>query len=138
MAFANIFKRRAPAEAPAPAREGELVLTLSTPPPSLNNCFHNVPGVGRVKTKRYRAWIRNAGNEILYQRAAPMKGPVFVLFEIGERGTRADADNLIKALFDLLVSLRLIEADSKKCVRGYSVRWVHGARLVRVAIVSAA
>lgn len=140
MGFANIFGKRSArtsSDDVERARDGNIALTISTPPPSLNNSFHNVAGVGRVKSKRYRRWIKDAGWEIAAQRAAPMKGPVFVFFELGERSSRADADNLIKAMFDLLVAHGLIESDAKKCVRGYAVRWIVGARDFRIAVVTA-
>jgi Holliday junction resolvase RusA-like endonuclease len=134
MTFASIFGvKPRPIDGPSVQSAGAMRLTLTLPPPSLNNAFRNVPGIGRVKTKHYRRWIRDAGWEITAQRPEPVNGPVYVWFELGEKASRADADNLIKAMFDLLVSQHLIEADSKKCVRGYAVRWIN-SRDFRIAI----
>jgi Holliday junction resolvase RusA-like endonuclease len=37
-------------------------------PPSVNSAYTNVPGVGRVKTKEYREWIKNCKKHLLTQK----------------------------------------------------------------------
>ena len=82
-----------------------------TRPPSTNALYANVPGKGRVKTKRYREWIELAGWEI--KLACPGRLPYFghglrdMLIE-GVSGI--DTDN-VKAVPDLLKRLHIIPDD---------------------------
>lgn len=41
-----------------------------SPPPSTNNLFRNLPGRGRVRSDKYKAWQKEAGWEIKDQLAA--------------------------------------------------------------------
>ncbi len=82
-------------------------------PPSTNNLYRNVPGKGRVKTDRYRTWLRAAGNEILAQRPMKFEGEVSLSLTLRRRdGRRRDLSNAIKATEDLLVAHGIIQDDS--------------------------
>ena len=87
-----------------------MLLTLPTPP-STNNLFVNVKGRGRVKTDRYRSWLRAAGNELRAQKPRKVAGPVAVSIEVGP-DKRRDLDNYSKAVLDLLVMCGAIDDDS--------------------------
>lgn len=97
-------------------------------PPSVNMLFRNVPGKGRVKTKRYLTWQRAAQNEILSQKPEYIPGPVSIEI-VCRRNTRADIDNLAKGPIDLLVSAGVIDDDRN--VERLSICWgdVEGARI---------
>lgn len=77
-------------------------------PPSTNNLFVNVPGVGRRKSAAYKAWLKEAGGAILPQRAKqrmpdnpPYMIDVWLFF--GDARQR-DHDNYVKAVQDFLAS----------------------------------
>lgn len=77
-------------------------------PPSANNLFLNVPGKGRVRSKRYKAWAEEAGKTILAAGARPrFESPVAMLIE-GVGGI--DVDN-IKAVPDLLKTMGVLADD---------------------------
>lgn len=80
-------------------------------PPSVNAMFRNVPGVGRVKTTDYKNWIKEAGWMLNAQRPQPIQGDYRLLVLVGP--TRADIDNLTKAINDLLQSHGVVENDNK-------------------------
>ncbi len=93
-------------------------------PPSTNALYANVPGKGRVKTARYRTWLRAAGNEILAQQRVRIDGQVHLTITLTPRpGTNPDASNSIKALEDLLVTMEVIEDDNRRIVRRLIVKW---------------
>lgn len=110
-------------------------ITIILPyPPSVNMIFRNVPGKGRVKTRRYQTWARVGQTEIMIQRAKwPVKhiaGPVHVAITVQRPDRRKrDLDNLLKAPLDLLVDMKVIDDDSK--IESLSVRWglVDGMRI---------
>lgn len=111
-------------------------LTLPAPP-SANALFCNVPGVGRVKTKLYSDWRGHAGWRLLAQHPAPVGGPVVILIGIERTSLLADADNRIKATFDLLVEHRVIADD--RFVVGFAAAWSPKRDgLMRLAIIPAA
>ena len=113
-------------------------ITLSVPaPPSVNKMFRNVPGKGRVKTGAYDAWQAEAGWRLRLQRPGRIAGPVMILVGVERGSLKADIDNTVKALFDLLVEHRVIEDDSK--VVGFAAAWSPARdRLARIAIWPAA
>lgn len=113
-------------------------LTLPVPP-SLNHAFANAPGIGRVKTKAYKAWITGAGWHLKAQGPlVPLIGEVTVEIRIGLRGNRGDVDNRVKGVLDLLVRHHIIEDDRK--VRKVSAEWADdiGACEVTIYPVSSA
>lgn len=75
-------------------------------PPSTNQLYATGSG-RRVKTRRYKAWIDEAGWSLLIQKPPVVDGK-FTL-SIWHSG-RADLDN-IKAVPDLLQSMGLVEND---------------------------
>lgn len=80
-------------------------------PPSVNAMFKNTRH-GRAKTKAYEDWVYRASAAIRRQSVPKFFGPVVInmAFEIDLK--RADADNRLKAMNDLLVTLQIIEDDS--------------------------
>lgn len=93
-----------------------MILKIPMPPP-LSACFNNVPGRGRVPSRRYKAWKKEAGWEIVTQRVGQsmqLFGDVKVAFLIRRPDRRQrDLDNLGKALCDVLTSSRVISDDSQ-------------------------
>lgn len=111
-------------------RSGLTLLNLPVPP-SLNNLFFNVPGGGRARTSRYRAWRSAAGWKAHLQRPRRVRGPVVVSITVEDGATRADLDNMAKAPIDLLCELQLIEGDHREVIREVHLRWgaVEGLRI---------
>jgi Holliday junction resolvase RusA-like endonuclease len=94
-----------------------------------------VPGRGRVKTERYIAWQNAAGWDIAKQRPKKVKGKVEVWIYLQDDDDRvSDADNRSKAVLDLLVSHKIIEADDKSVVRACHQIWSPETRGCRVSI----
>lgn len=79
-------------------------------PPSLNMCFSNAPGRGRVKTPVYRAWIEEAGWMLASQRPGKIQGPYQAIIRLPEN-TRGDIDNRAKAVLDLMVKHKITPDD---------------------------
>jgi len=88
-------------------------LTIPYPVPA-HACFRNLTGKGRVKTSRYRTWIRAAGNEVMAQRREHFDGDV-TLSLIAKRPDkrRRDLDNLLKASQDLMVHCGILDDDQQ-------------------------
>ena len=96
-----------------------IVLAIPTPP-SVNRAFRNVQGKGRVRSKVYTDWAKEAGWAIRAQRPGKIGGKVTL--EIGvKRIANADVSNRIKCLEDLLVTLGVIDDD--KNVEKVSAEW---------------
>ena len=89
------------------------VLTLLTPPPSVNEIYRNVPGKGRVKTKAYKGWRKDAEWQVSLQKPAHFTGPVAVSIAL-PMSTRGDVDNRAKATMDLLQKAGVV-ANDKQC-----------------------
>lgn len=81
-------------------------------PPSVNRAFRNVAGKGRVKTRDYRQWRRNAVLSIFAQVTASRRigGRVRITINLPSK-TKGDIDNRIKGLLDALVDSRRIDDD---------------------------
>jgi len=107
-----------------------LTLVLAMPP-SVNGLYANVARVGRVKTKRYKAWIAEAGWQLVTQPRHSFPGNVLLEFRFGPRGP-GDASNYIKAPEDLLVAHRIITDDS--LVDKVSAEWAPDVRGCEVTI----
>jgi len=98
------------------------MITVHIPvPPSTNGLFANIPGRGRIKSERYRAWLVVAGTELNLQRPKAVNGPVSVDLMMKRPNGSSDIDNRIKAALDLLVLHRLIDDDKK--VVDVRARW---------------
>ena len=109
-----------------------MLLTLPFPP-SVNGMFLNMRGRGRVKAPAYRAWISQAGADILRQVCTPCFADhhrVSITIDLDDK-RNGDADNRAKAVLDLLVTHRVIPGDSKRHVKRVSVGWerVNGCRV---------
>jgi Holliday junction resolvase RusA-like endonuclease len=112
------------------------MIVLDLPiPPSTNDLFANVSreqraaakakGMnlpGRVRTKKYTAWITEAGWMLKAQRQSPVKGPVQIEYQVAEK-TKADLGNLEKAATDLLVSHGMIDGDDPSVVKRIVMAW---------------
>ncbi|MTH96559.1 RusA family crossover junction endodeoxyribonuclease [Roseibium sp. RKSG952] len=95
---------------------------LSLPfPPSVNAMYRNVSGKGRVKSADYKKWEKQAGFLILEAKPRPHTGPVRISYTFGAKSGRWDMSNFIKAIEDLLVTHGLIEDDSAKIIKRFTV-----------------
>lgn len=112
------------------------------PPPSVNRAFRNVAGKGRVKTRDYRDWRKNAVLSIYAQVRADRRIGGNVAVTVSLPATmKGDIDNRIKGLLDALVASRRIDDD--KYVTTLTVRrnapgklalvWVDVDAVVRAA-----
>ena len=98
-------------------------------PISTNTLFRNVKGKGRVKTKKYEAWLKEAWAMI-----APQKNfkvihqPTRLLFAVGEVGVspRMDGDNCLKGYVDALVENSVILDDRREILKAIGMEWVPG------------
>ncbi len=109
------------------------MILLNLPfPPSTNALYRNVPRVGRVKTERYKTWLRAAGNEVLatpLEARLPIEGKFYFIFFLSDADRynkdgsvkRKDGANFIKAAEDLLVIHGLVEDD--RLAEGGSFWW---------------
>jgi len=112
-----------------PLRE-RMEFTIPMPPP-LNSLFANIPGKGRIKSARYRAWIKEAGWILTAGRHGRILGPVSIDI-ILQDGMRGDTDGRPKAILDLAVRHGLIEDDAGKFIRSLSITFgnVVGAKVI--------
>jgi Holliday junction resolvase RusA-like endonuclease len=111
--------------------------TYSIPvPPSVNELFFNKPGKGRVKTRLYDDWLGHAAWVLKAQRPVKIGGRVVIVLSVERSSAQADIDNRVKAIFDLLVSQKVIDDDSN--VVGFCVAWAPAAsKQARVMILPA-
>jgi len=100
----------------------DLPLTFHLPyPPSVNSLYANRPGIGRVKSERYRTWERAANNMLLAQTRKPFAGNVAVDIQIEKIDhRRRDVANLEKTPLDILKGIAY-EDDSQ--VTDLRIRW---------------
>ena len=104
-------------------------------PPSVNSMYANrrVRGKrGRRKSKRYLAWQDHAGKEIMIQRPKAIKGKFRVFLTMPK--VRADPDNLIKPVLDILKNMGLIEDDSQAYCVGITVQSVPDGMPDRIVV----
>lgn len=78
--------------------------------PSVNELYANVPGRGRIATRKYRQWKTDAGWKLQAQPRRQFVGPFRVAIYLPEK-MRGDVDGRIKATVDLLVSHRITPDD---------------------------
>lgn len=115
-----------------------MIATFALPmPPSVNALFANVPGRGRIKTRAYRSWIKEAGWALRMARVGAVTSRVRVLIEAGTNNRR-DADNLAKPILDLLKAHGVLKDDSAKYVAGVSADWNDDVTGCRVTLTEAA
>jgi Holliday junction resolvase RusA-like endonuclease len=115
------------------------------PPPSVNRAFRNVAGKGRVKTRDYRDWRKNAVLAIYAQVRADQRigGSVAVTVSL-PTSMQGDIDNRIKGLLDALVASQRIDDD--KHVTTITIRrnapgkdaliWVEADRVGKEAVAA--
>lgn len=102
------------------------MLTLTLPiPPSVNAAFINRKGGrgrGRIKSAKYRAWIKNADAHYMMQKkdVTPIRGP-YICGMIFPRKMKGDLDNRVKLILDWLVS-RELTSDDKYLMSYHPVR----------------
>lgn len=101
-------------------------------PPSLNNAYVNVPGVGRVLSKEYRAWRKGAGWEIAAQRPGSVAGPYTLHIVLPKLPPNSDPDNRVKGVSDILQEHGVVTND-KHC-RKITVERDDSASLVRIEV----
>lgn len=101
-------------------------------PPSTNHLYANVPGRGRVKSKRYVTWKNAAGWDM--NGKGSVKGPYIMLITIDRkfRHKLSDLSNRVKALEDLLQEHGVIENDN--LCEDLRVRWGDAGGKVRINI----
>jgi len=99
--------------------------TLPTPP-STNALFKNVTGKGRVRTEEYNNFLAFGLVEIRRQRVRQVKGYVVQVIGVERMSGRADIDNRLKALLDVMVKAGVIEDD--RFVTAIAVSWLPFAR----------
>jgi crossover junction endodeoxyribonuclease RusA len=93
-------------------------------PPSANSLWRAVKG-RNIMSARYRDWQYEAGQCVGLQNPPNVKGPVNLTIELTPPDRRRiDLDNRLKAVIDLLVKHRVIEADDNTVVRQIVARWV--------------
>lgn len=86
-----------------------LVLPL---PPSVNACYRNVVGKGRVRTGALKNWRNDAQGHFLLAKKGiePVPGLYKLTIRVPQ-DMRGDGDNRIKPVSDLLVDLKLTPDD---------------------------
>jgi Holliday junction resolvase RusA-like endonuclease len=91
-------------------------------PPGVNGLYDNVPGRGRVKSRRYTAWIKEAQTRLMASRLPKVSGD-YKIAVIIERptGNAPDLDGPLKALIDIFVKQGLTDDD--KHLEALSVAW---------------
>lgn len=92
-------------------------ITILLPLPISVNQAYSTAGRRRVKSKKYRDWLKAADSYLMIQQGwrKPIIGP-FTLDLAVPISMRGDIDNRAKVIFDLLVS-RFITSDDKFCQR---------------------
>lgn len=90
-------------------------------PPSQNALWRAYNG-RNILSAQGRQWYKTAADELLCQRARPIKGPVVIQVDLAAPTRREyDPDNKVKALFDSLVKSGIIEDDSNRIIKRHSV-----------------
>ncbi len=87
-------------------------MTLRLPvPPSVNSLYANIPGVGRITSRRYKQWQTEVGWQILIQKPQRIIGPYALAITVPQK-MRGDIDGRLKAILDLLWKQRVTSDDS--------------------------
>ena len=91
-----------------------------------------------------KAWVSLADFQVLNLPRAkrpwlcPIKDAVAVSIIIDRKRTRADLDNLVKALLDYAVRIEAIADDSPKYVRKITIEWGRAPEGVRLVLTPCA
>ncbi|MBC8158178.1 MAG: RusA family crossover junction endodeoxyribonuclease [Alphaproteobacteria bacterium] len=108
----------------------KIILSIPTAP-TVNSAFRNVRGKGRVRTRKYVAWAKEAGWLLKAQNVGHIAGKVNVDMEV-PRIANADIDNRIKPTLDLLQTMGVIDND--KNVEQITARWADGIQAMLVTV----
>jgi crossover junction endodeoxyribonuclease RusA len=82
-------------------------------PPAVNNLFATFNN-RRIRTRRYEAWLSEAGAQLMAQNPPRITGPFRVtITAVRPDLRRRDLDGILKAPLDLLVKHGIVEDDSK-------------------------
>lgn len=110
-----------------------LYLTFPAPP-SANSTTRNVPRRGRVKTKAYIDWIKEAGYTIAAGSPGRVIGPYHLEIRVRRASLRRDLGNYEKPISDLLVSMGIVD-DDRHC-ESIDLRWTDKGEGVTVMITT--
>lgn len=95
-------------------------MTIRLPiPPSVNSAYANIPGVGRIASKRLKAWKKEAGWQVLIQKPQRVIGTYNLTITVPQK-MKGDLDNRLKGVIDLLCELRVTPDDSQ--MNGVTIR----------------
>lgn len=107
-------------------------VTLTIPvPPSANTLWKNVAGGGRRRTGGYNSWYEEAGWTINTQKAGKIRGPYQISIRV-PMDARADIDNLVKPIVDLLVKMGVTSDD--KMLQAVSIRRCATAKAAHITV----
>jgi Holliday junction resolvase RusA-like endonuclease len=113
---------------------GPQVITLDLPVPYSVNQTRRV---NWAYIKRHKEWTADADALVMLegqQKQKPIVGQFQALIILDETKCKADPDNIIKALFDYCRRLRLIENDSPKYLRKFTVEYGEAPEGVRITL----
>ena len=101
-------------------------------PPSANSIWRRA-GKHIHLSKQYTTWKREAGWQVIAQKAGAIRGPYKIQINaVRPDKRRRDLGNLLKATEDLLVSVGVIDDDSK--AEMISMRWVTTGEGIHIRI----
>jgi Holliday junction resolvase RusA-like endonuclease len=100
-------------------------------PPSVNSAWTNVVGVGRVRSTGYRRWHKQAMDELMLQKPGRVSGKFCIVVKLGRIKRRADCDNRLKGILDLLSNV--VTDDDAMCERA-SIGWADDVPAERVVV----
>jgi crossover junction endodeoxyribonuclease RusA len=108
-------------------------------PPTANTMWRYVRGRKPHLSERYEEWKKEAGWELVAQKAKPIKGPVSITIELRAPNKQAwDIDNRIKPVLDLLVANMVLPDDNSEIVREILVQAHRGEQIAVGAQVTIA
>ena len=93
-------------------------------PVTVNRMYANLPGRGRIKTKQYRTWQKQAQDSLWGQKTDHVPGNVQVTISVKRPDNRKrDIDNLAKGILDFLVKNKMIDDD--RHIQRLTIEWVY-------------
>ena len=110
----------------------EVVIFTQHIPPSVNACFSNVKGKGRIRTERYRQWATAAGWDFNGKGRVPGAFVVTITIDRQTRHVLSDIDNRGKVVMDLLQKHGIIDND-RHCERA-TIEWGEAKGGMRVLV----
>jgi Holliday junction resolvase RusA-like endonuclease len=93
-------------------------------PLSVNAMYKSIGENRRAKSKRYKDWIKEAGEMLQIQRKKYFIVRVDLDIRVCGGRKNADISNLIKGVEDILVSFGILQDDKKEYVRSVKIAWV--------------